>query len=73
MKIKFWGAGSLSKIVANLVSWLRRLFNWNRLKCSEIFNSVEVDNADSQHKQILIKEWYTYDVHFHKGEVKMTC
>ena len=73
MKIKFWGAGSLSKIVANLISWLRRLFNWNRLKCSEIFNSVEVDNADSQHKQILIKEWYTYDVHFHKGEVKMTC
>ena len=73
MKIKFWEAGSLSKIVANLVSWLRRLFNWNRLKCSEIFNSVEVDNADSQHKQILIKEWYTYDVHFHKGEVKMTC
>ena len=73
MKIKFWGAGSLSKIVANLVSWLRRLFNWNRLKCFEIFNSVEVDNADSQHKQILIKEWYTYDVHFHKGEVKMTC
>ena len=31
----------------NMVSWLRRLFNWNRFKRSEILNKVEVGNANS--------------------------
>ena len=28
------------KMLANLVGWLRRSFNWNRLKCPEILDKV---------------------------------
>ena len=50
---KILGGGRLGvyqKMLANLVSWLRRPFSWNRLKCPETLNRVEVGNADSQHK-----------------------
>ena len=33
-----------------LVSWLRRLFNWNCLKCPEMLDGVVPGNANSQHK-----------------------
>ena len=42
-------------MLANLGSWVERSFNWNRLKCPEILNGVEVGNANSQHKKILLK------------------
>ena len=32
-------------MLANLVSWLGRSFNWNRWKCPEILDRVEVGNA----------------------------
>ena len=36
------GLGVYKKMLAKLVSWLGRWFDWNRLKCLEILNSVEM-------------------------------
>ena len=49
------GLGVYKKILANLVSRLRRSFNWNCLKCPELLNRLEVSNANSQHKWIFVK------------------
>ena len=38
------------KMLANLIGWLRKLLDWNRLKCPEIINRAEVGNVNSQHK-----------------------
>ena len=38
------------KMLANLISWRKKSFNWNRLKCPEILNRIEVGNANSQQK-----------------------
>ena len=52
------GLGVHQKKLADLFSWLRRPFNWNSLKCPEIVNSVEVGNANSQHKYIFVDMIY---------------
>ena len=44
------GLGVYQKLLAKLVSWLRRLFSWNRLKCPELLNRVEVCNTNFQYK-----------------------
>ena len=44
------GLEAYQKKLVKLVSWLRRSFSWNRLKCPELLNKVEVGNANSQHK-----------------------
>ena len=44
------GLGVYRKKLVKLVSLLRRLFNWNRLKSPEILNKVEVVNANSRHR-----------------------
>ena len=44
---KILGRLVYQKILANLVSSIRRSFNWNPLKCPEIFNRVAVGNANS--------------------------
>ena len=49
------GLGVYQKMLANLVSWLRRLLNWNCLKYPEIIDRVEVGNGNSQHKQMFVK------------------
>ena len=43
------------KILARLVSWLKRSCNWNRLKCPETLNRVVLGNANSQYKYIFVK------------------
>ena len=48
MKKNSGGLGVYQKMLANLVSWLWRSFNWNRLKCPEILNRVEVGSVNSQ-------------------------
>ena len=42
MKKILGGLGVYQKMLVNLVSWLRALLNWNRLKCPVILNWVEV-------------------------------
>ena len=50
-----WGeSGSLSKMQAKLVSWLRRSFNWNRLQCREILNMTVLVNASFQLIQLMV-------------------
>ena len=50
MKKILVGLPVYQKMLANLVSWLRRSFNRNRLKCPEMLNRLEVGNSNSQNK-----------------------
>ena len=44
------GSKFIKKMLAKLVSCLRNLSSWNRLKCAEILHRVVLGNANSQHK-----------------------
>ena len=46
-KISGGGLRVYKQMLANLVGWLGRWFDWNRLKCLEIRNNVEVGYASS--------------------------
>ena len=43
------GSKFIKKMLAKLVSWLRNLSSWNRLKCAEILHRVVLGNANSQY------------------------
>ena len=46
MKKSLGGLGVYQKMLAKLISWIRRSFNWNRLKCPELLIMVVLGNAN---------------------------